>query len=252
MEPLLHKIARRAFRACGLTVERCRTDGCPTDFTDEDAELVRRVRPYTMTSHARMYAMLRAVDHVVRHSIAGSIAECGVWRGGSMMLAALRLIQHGAERELYLYDTFDGMTRPEAVDVGEGGLDAGKLFDRTQNSGGGSDWCRATVEDVRAAMASTGYNPDRYHLIKGTVEETLPAQAPERLALLRLDTDWYESTKHELQHLYPRLSSGGVLIIDDYGYWKGARKATDEFTDALAEPVFLHRIDSSARLIIKP
>jgi len=104
---------------------------------------------------------------------------------------------------------------------------------------------------VQANLGRTGYPAERIHYVKGKVEETIPATLPSRIALLRLDTDWYESTRHELQHLYPLLSTHGVLIIDDYGHWQGARQAVDEYFAASAEPVFLHRVDYTARLVVK-
>jgi len=88
------------------------------------------------------------------------------------------------------------------------------------------------------------------HFIKGRVEETIPNAAPEQIALLRLDTDWYESTRHELIHLFPRLTHGGVLIIDDYGYWQGARKAVDEYIEENKLSILLARIDSTARMAV--
>ena len=108
----------------------------------------------------------------------------------------------------------------------------------------------ATLDEVAApTCAATGYPAERLHFVEGKVEDTIPEQAPERIALLRLDTDWYESTRHELEHLYPRLSPGGVLIIDDYGHWEGARQAVDEYFKG---EVYLHRIDYTGRLAIKP
>lgn len=101
-------------------------------------------------------------------------------------------------------------------------------------------------------MESTGYPPERIHLVPGRVEDTVPAQAPERIALLRLDTDWYASTKHELDHLYPRLSDGGVLIVDDYGHFEGARRAVDDYLAEQAEPLLLNRIDYTGRIAVKP
>ena len=100
-------------------------------------------------------------------------------------------------------------------------------------------------------MAGTGYPSERVHYVKGRVEETIPARAPAEISILRLDTDWYESTKHELDHLYPRLSPGGVVLFDDYGYWEGAREAVDEFLDATGERLLLHRM-ASGRLAVKP
>ncbi|MCW2967337.1 MAG: macrocin O-methyltransferase, partial [Solirubrobacteraceae bacterium] len=105
--------------------------------------------------------------------------------------------------------------------------------------------------DVRNTVLGTGYPPERIHFVRGPVEETLPEHAPERLALLRLDTDWYESTRAEMEHLYPRLSDGGVLIIDDYGHWDGARRAVEEHFAANGDAPLLHRIDYTGRIGIK-
>jgi O-methyltransferase len=111
-------------------------------------------------------------------------------------------------------------------------------------------WCIASLDDVRANLLSTGYPANQIHFVPGKVEQTIPKTLPERLALLRLDTDWYESTKHELEHLYPRLSNDGVLIIDDYGHWRGAREAVDEFFLRSRHPL-LHRLDYTGRLMLK-
>jgi len=85
------------------------------------------------------------------------------------------------------------------------------------------------MERVASAMASTGYPAERIHLVKGLIEHTIPEHAPGSIGLLRLDTDWYKSTMHELVQLYPRLTLNGVVIVDDYGHFKGAREATDEY-----------------------
>jgi hypothetical protein len=106
-------------------------------------------------------------------------------------------------------------------------------------------------DGVRRTVLSTGYPEERVHIVRGPVEETIPERAPERLALMRLDTDWYESTRHELHHLYPRLLEGGVLIIDDYGHWEGARRAVDEYFGAEAAPLLLNRIDYTGRVAVK-
>lgn len=212
-------------------------------------EIFRRVAPFTMTSPERIAALCDAVHYVTKAGIPGAYVECGVWRGGSSMAAALSLMTDGdSDRDLFLFDTFEGMSAPTEHDVrAEDRTSAAKLLDSSTKAE--KIWCRASIEDVTANMASTGYPSDKIHLCKGMVEETLPGQAPDKIALLRLDTDWYESTKHELEHLYPRLAVGGVLIIDDYGYWAGARKAVDEyFAD---HPVLLNRIDRTGRIAIK-
>jgi hypothetical protein len=101
-------------------------------------------------------------------------------------------------------------------------------------------------------VLGVGYPEERIHFVPGRVEETLPQNAPKDIALLRLDTDWYASTKHELQHLYPRLVPGGVLIVDDYGYWQGARQAVDEYLSENGLALLLNRIDHTARIAVKP
>src|SRR5205807_4683586 len=112
-------------------------------------------------------------------------------------------------------------------------------------------WAYAPLDAVKDALRSTGYPEEHVRFVVGPVEETIPAEMPERVALLRLDTDWYESTKHELEHLFPRLVRGGVLIIDDYGTWGGCRQAVDEYTAAHDLRLFLHRSDPSGRVAVK-
>lgn len=226
-------------------------DQLPVDFSPEDRAIFDRVRPFTMTTNDNIKSLLEAVRYVHRARIPGAIVECGVWRGGSSMIAALTLQALGdTSRELYLYDTFEGMSRPTEADAFPDGTPAATEFERTQLSSDSSDWCRATFEDVTANLRSTGYPAERLHFVRGKVEETIPATLPGRIALLRLDTDWYESTRHELEHLYPLLAPHGILIIDDYGYWSGARQATDEYFAARGLNFYLHRADQSSRVIV--
>jgi O-methyltransferase len=170
-----------------------------------------------------------------------------------MMAVARTLLGEGdLTRNLYLFDTFDGMTEPTEYDVSADGVDAAELLKATPKSENRESlWCIAHEEAVREAMESTNYPKNRIHLVKGRVEETLPAKAPDRIALLRLDTDWYESTRHEMEHLYPRLEQGGVIIVDDYGHWKGARKAVDEYLARSGHALMLHRIDYTGRVGIR-
>ena len=169
-----------------------------------------------------------------------------------MMAAAAALLDAGDdERDLYCYDTFEGMSPPTSVDVSYEGEPAAKLLARDPKGTG--LWCYASQQDVAANLARTGYPSHRIHLIAGRVEDTIPSQLPPGpIALLRLDTDWYESTRHELEHLYPRLVSGGVFIADDYGHWQGAKRAVDAYFTEHPSRIFLHRVDYSARLAIKP
>ncbi len=247
-------LVRGALRRCGIDVVRYRPPGddatLPRDADAADREVLRRIAGLTMTSPARQLCLIQALRHLARQRVEGCIVECGVWRGGSSMAAALTLLQEGdATRELFLYDTFDGMTAPTALDLMPDGTTAQQRMARDPQRQG-EIWAVAGEADVRQHMQSTGYPAARVHLVRGAVEDTLPGQAPEGpIALLRLDTDWYASTRHELEQLYPRLCRGGVLIIDDYGDWQGARQAVDEYF--AGSGCYLHRIDDTGRLIVK-
>jgi hypothetical protein len=231
-------------------------------FLDHDMEpefkaSYRRCQPYTMTSIERLYALYSATRYVTVHQIPGALVECGVWRGGSAMLAAETLVAVGdTARLLYLYDTFEGMSKPTARDVNFENVSATRRFKVRD----GHDL--AVEENVSRSLAvsndvvlqnmlRTGYPAANLRLVKGKVEDTLPGTIPDQVALLRLDTDWYESTYHELVHLYPRLAPGGVLIVDDYGHWQGARQAVDQYFAEHNICLLLHRVDYSCRIGVK-
>lgn len=213
-------------------------------------QLCGEVAEFTMTTTERLYALHEALRYLSAARIAGDFVEAGVWRGGSSMMAALTLGLLGDYRRMWLYDTFEGMPPPGADDVKwTGQTAASELEAFPKTAGAHNAWCYATIDDVRVNMARTGYPADLVTYVQGKVEETIPGNAPDAIALLRLDTDWYASTKHELEHLWSRLVPGGVLIVDDYGHWRGARKAVDEFF--AGRPQLLARIDYTGRMTQK-
>jgi hypothetical protein len=223
----------------------------PPDFDRTDVELIRAVAPFTMTSPERVVALRQATEYVVRHDIPGDIVECGVWRGGSMMAVALTLLRLQAKpRRLHLFDTYEGMPPPTAWDRSFQDESAASLL-AASDPPRSLVWGIARLDEVKEAMRSTGYDEGNIAFIPGRVEQTLPDAAPNEIALLRLDTDWYESTYHELVCLYPRLSVGGVLIIDDYGHWQGARRAVDHYLEKYGVKILLNRIDYTARIGVK-
>jgi len=224
----------------------------PSDFTAEDIAVVEAVRPYTMTSSERVVGLVRAVEYLVRAGISGDIVECGVWRGGSMMAVAMTLMRlRQSNRMLHLFDTFEGMPPSADIDRDYTGRSASENRQTCRWSTPES-WCRAGIEEVKQNLFTTGYPSELLRFVPGRVEDTIPQHAPERTSLLRLDTDWYESTRHEFEQLYPRLVPGGVLIVDDYGYWHGARRATDEYLASLRNPPLLCRIDTCGCIAVKP
>jgi hypothetical protein len=223
-----------------------------------DERIVRAALPYTMTGVPRLQALVDAVRHCAGTGLQGAFVECGVWRGGSVLAMILTLQDLGVDdRELHLFDTFEGMTEPTEHDTSP--FDGAALDQwHDARARGERPWEAVfgpeafSEEAVRATLLATGYPSERLHVVPGPVEQTLPAHDTGDIALLRLDTDWYESTRHELEHLYPRLVRGGVLIVDDYGHWEGARRAVDEFFAEHGPPPLLHRVDYTARVAVKP
>ena len=222
---------------------------CP-DIEPEFKEIYELAKPYTMTSLERMYGLYQAVRYLVSAEIPGDFVECGVWKGGSAMVVAATLAQLGkTTRNIWLYDTYAGMPDPTDKDVQFDDLTA---LDRLRMAGAESysELAKVTVEEVQANLRRTGYPLDRVQFVVGDVRQTIPTTAPARISLLRLDTDWYASTAHEMKHFYPRLCRGGVLLVDDYGHWKGSRQAVDEYL-ASESPVLLNRLDYTGRIAIK-
>ena len=227
-------------------------------LSPEDAQIIGAALPQTMTGVPRLQALVDAVRYCEARGIEGDFVECGVWRGGSVLAMIGTLQQLGRpHRAIHLYDTFEGMTEPTEHDTSS--VDPPALEDWEAARGRGDHpWGELfgpdvlDERDVRERVLGTGYPADRLHFVRGRVEDTIPGHAPQDIALLRLDTDWYESTRHELIHLYPRLKPGGVLIIDDYGHWEGARRAVDEYFAAHPPAPLLVRIDYTGRIAVKP
>ena len=248
----MNGLLRRLARSFGFDLVRSRSPNAAAfgDLSPEATHILETVKPFTLTSGERIASLINAVEYISSNAIAGDVAECGVWKGGSMMAVALVLAARGDfSRDLWLYDTFEGMTEPTDRDVRFDGATAQSELHQTPRGTG--VWCNSPLEEVERNVFSTGYPREKIHLVKGKVEETIPAKMPSRLSLLRLDTDWYESTRHELIHLFPRLALGGILILDDYGHWQGARKAVDEFFQERGETPYLHRVDYTCRVLVK-
>lgn len=228
-------------------------NGLPADFDAQTQQIIQQTKPYTLTTPERIGSLVNAVNYVVDNNIDGDIVECGVWKGGSSM-AAIAALKHKNDfsRAIYLYDTYEGMSAPTKEDKVFTGKSAEEMLGNSNIDDATSVWCYSSITEVKANVATLNYPTQKLHFIKGKVEDTIPQNIPTKIAVLRLDTDWYQSTKHELEHLYPLLVSGGVLIIDDYGHWEGARKAVDEYIETHNLQILLNRIDYTGRIAIKP
>lgn len=224
------------------------------EISQPQQEALRRASEISMTSIERLWALLKAVEYLESNRISGDIVECGVWRGGSSFLVASELANRRSfKRDLWLFDTFQGMNSPSEHDFRFDLRHAEQILQEELGSRKSSyNWGIASLEICQSNLLKSGYPKDKMHFVQGEVELTLEASAPQKIALARLDTDWYESTKTELDVLMPRMVRGGVVIVDDYGHWLGARKAVDEFLDACSPVPLVNRIDYTGRMWVVP
>jgi predicted O-methyltransferase YrrM len=234
---ILHRSRDARFVAdCGL---RALTEAWDLISPSEFSSLYRQVRSHTMCSNARLRGLYRSLHHVVDRNLPGDIVECGCARGGSAALMALTLRQLQSPRKLWLFDTFAGLPAPTSHDPD---FELADLFTGT---------CIGTLDEVREFFHRLDA-ADNVEFVPGLFQETLPTAAVSQIVVLHIDGDWYESVKVCLESLYDKVVPGGVIQLDDYGYWQGARKAVDEFVKARRIQAPLQKLDYSGRFLIKP
>ena len=221
------------------------------DLDPEFSPIYEFSKSYTMTSTERLFHLYKTVEYIVRANIPGDLIECGVWRGGSMMLVAQTLIALGdTSRTLYCCDTFEGHPKPSnELDIDLWGNAAVNDWNKHKKTDETSSWGYVSMDEVQSNMESTGYPMNKIIFVKGMVEKTLGTIESNKFSLVRLDTDWYDSAKVGLDNLWPKLSIGGVLLVDDYGHYKGQKIAVDKYFED--QPILLNRIDYSCRSITK-
>ena len=247
MKKVVKSLAKKLGYEIKKPSDKISENGVPKDITDETfITIYNQCKDFSTCSIEPMYNLYKSVEYVVKNDIAGDFVECGVFKGGSAMMMAFSLLHfNDTSRKIYLYDTFEGMSEPTAHDVDLIGETAKSLLAR------GEAVCYSPIEEVKQNFEKTNFPTNQVFFTKGKVEETIPKTLPSKVALLRLDTDWYESTYHELTHLYPILEKNGVLIIDDYGHWEGARKAVDQYFKENNINLLLNRIDYTVRSTVK-
>lgn len=204
------------------------------------------VKPYTMTSIERITELYYSLEYIRLNKIEGDFVECGVWKGGNILgiieyLTFFNLL----DNKIWLYDTFEGMTKPEDVDIDLNGNKADITKSETL--------CYSPIDEVKKILSQSNYPKNKINFVKGDVCDTLNVKEniPNKISLLRLDTDWYKSTKKELEKLYPMLSINGILIVDDYGHWEGSKKAVNEYFQKNNKIVNHKKIDYTGIKIIK-
>ena len=222
------------------------------EISNEDSNFIRSLENYSMCPPAAHWSIIQSVKYISKKKITGDFVECGVFKGGNLILMNHLIKKLNLNKKIFAFDTFDGMSEPTVYDKDLKDKPADKTFENYKDRD--EKWCFGSLEEVKKNLEQYDKNyQNNFTFIKGKVEDTLKKinNLPEKISLLRLDTDFYESTKIELEVLYPKLSKGGILIIDDYGHWKGSQKAVDEYLDLKKNFYFLHRIDYGTRLLIK-
>lgn len=232
----------------------------PVEASPSDIEIIKYVRGknnkngrLTKCNEARLWAAISSVNHVVKNDIPGDIVECGVWRGGCSLAMALKLRELNSNKKLFLFDTYQGMTEPSLYDKkAYKKLNVLKKFNKL-NKKTHNEWCYASISDVKYQFKCFNLL-DKVTFIKGDIRQTLinPSNLPSKISILRLDTDFHDSTESSLQNLFPLLEKNGILLIDDYGCWEGARKAVDDYFEKnLTYKPMLWMTDVSERVFIK-
>jgi O-methyltransferase len=256
LSSLINKLVHRV----GLHISRNRSTTVFPNFVDaESARVIRLVEGLTYLPVSGRFDTYQATLHAITH-VPGDVVECGVWRGGaSILMGEAMVAAGGVDRRLYLYDTFEGMTRPTDKDSRVTQNNSRGDFEKTARRFAKRlrrthvDWTYAPIEDVKNNLKIGKFPQENIVIVKGPVQETIPTTVPDQISVLRLDTDWYESTMHEMEHLFPLLSPGGILIIDDYGWWAGARDAVDEYLHQHEIPMHLvQNSENGAAIGIKP
>ena len=214
-----------------------------------EENIIETCLKYSMTTKLRMYVLSQAIKYIKNRNLDGDFVECGIWKGGNIILFNKFNLIYDLKKKIYGFDTFLGMVEPEPEVDKHNNIEA-ITIKKNYGINKLSDWCYCSYDDVKKNI-SKNTTLDNIILIKGKVENTLLEEInlPEKISILRLDTDWYRSTKIELEVLYERLVKGGILIIDDYGHWQGAKKAVDEYF--LNKNTWLHYVDYSCRYVIK-
>lgn len=207
---------------------------------------IKIVKPFTMTPEERIVDLFHSLEYIRLNNIEGDFVECGVWKGGNILgILEYLTFYNMTNNNVWLYDTFEGMTTPEDIDIDY----MGEKYDNNNTE----TLCYSSIDEVKNNIQSTKYPMDKIKFIKGDICETLnfKVNRPQKISLLRLDTDWYKSTKKELEILYPLLSDKGVLIVDDYNHWQGCKEAVNEYFKNIGANLKFEEVDYSSIKVIK-
>ena len=267
------QIIKRVFNACGLELSRknaaagAATDLEGYDYGKEGTEVIRLVKENTMMAPVNLLTLFEQAVYCEKKGIEGAYVECGVWKGGAVgIMAKANLLYGTARRDLHLFDAFDDICAPDAEVDGERAVTDMAKSSVLKNK----EDMKGQVEAVKGAYDSLGghgtidacksllekklqYPSENTHYHKGWFQDTVPADylQIDKIAILRLDGDWYASIKICLDYLYDKVVPGGLIVIDDYGYYNGCTKAVDEFLESRNIKTFLSYATVGSRYFVK-
>lgn len=222
------------------------------EASNDELKMFEKINEISLTSLPNRWSLYQSLSYIQENNIEGDIVETGVFKGANLVLINDFLNKFNIDKKIYAYDTYEGQPKPSNLDFDYKGNSMIKKFSNSDKKNSNSVYC--SLENVKKNIEKySSNNLNKLIFIKGKVEETLRDEknVPSQISLLRLDTDFYDSIKKSLEILYPKLIKGGVLIIDDYGHFKGAKIAVDDyFRDK--KSIWMHRVDYTCRLMIKP
>lgn len=249
MIDLLRKYIQKIANRFGCTI--INNNQRIVELSDKQRHLINITNPISMTPQIRRYNLIQALEYIAHYKLEGDLVECGVWKGGNLVIYKKFIEEKNIKKNIYAFDTFEGMSGQDHNDyIINGGIKAQTILDKDIKKIT-NDWGVCSLEEVKFNISQRTKNLNNIFFIKGKVEDTLldAMNLPKKISILRLDTDFYQSTKIELEILYKKVCKGGVIIIDDYGHWAGSKKAVDEFFKE--KFVWMHYVDYACRLIIK-
>jgi len=253
---ILKKFITNILRSLGLKVIKIENDflhKIPIEATEDEIKLIKEIKNYTMNGSLRIWALIVAFKSILQNNIEGDFVETGVWKGGNLILIQKLIEKYDIkEKKIIGYDTFEGFPKGTNFDKDFKNVNAEDYFlskDNVENSDSFNS--SVSINDVKRNFNDNSKINNNLILIKGKTQESLldEKNIPKKISLIRLNTSFYESTKIELEILYPRLQKGGYLIIDDYGFWQGSRKAVDDYFND--KKIALHFVDHTCRIMLK-
>lgn len=269
MKKTMKKTMKKITRSLGFELTKISREN-PFEDYDYGAEAYQALsinKENSMMPEVNLITLYEQAVYCEKFDVAGDFVECGVWKGGAVGMMAMANLTHGKKRrKLHLFDAFDDICEPDPLLDGEKAMsDVKRLSDKESSEIKGdikaiegiydSMGGHGTMDECNELLSDKiGYDENYILYHKGWFQHTIEKESKniEKIAILRLDGDWYDSIKIPLTFLYDKVEKGGLIVIDDYGYYEGCTKAVDEFLGARSIKTFLSYSNYGCRYFVKP